>query len=88
MKLPQMTKEPLMYVDMTPDDDLPLRILKAYRENCDCKWATDLVGNCDNSILQVMNEHAEQRAKILDKAIVLLEKGGINVLLSKASMVG
>jgi hypothetical protein len=70
--------EPVMYVDATPDDMYPLRILRAYRENCNSKFATDSEGNCDNVLFQIMNDHCDQRAKVLDKAIEILEKYYIN----------
>lgn len=72
MKLPDMTKKPIEIVDLTPNDDLPLRILKVYRENCNCRW--DFQGKIDNhEIFDIMNQHQEQRAKILDKAIEALK---------------
>jgi hypothetical protein len=68
-KLPEITKQPIIYVDSTPDSGYVLRILKAYRDNCDCKWATSCDGECDNLLLKTMNEHQDQRAKLLDEAI-------------------
>ena len=69
-ELPPMTKEPLLHVDMTPGPDLALRLLRAYRHNCDVKW----VSNEPNALLDMMNEHCDQRAKALDRAIKILEK--------------
>jgi len=37
-ELPPITQEPIIHVDMTPNNDLPARILRAYLENCNCKW--------------------------------------------------
>ena len=53
-----------------------IRILKAYRENCNIKW-TDTTDNSEpiNPLLRLMNEHCDQRAKILDDALVLLNTG-------------
>ena len=65
MVLPKVTQEPLVHVDNTPDDGYPLRILRAHRENCNCKWASDK----DNPLINIMNEDCDKRAKILDKAI-------------------
>ena len=76
LKLPPLTKEPVKHVDMTPDKNLPLRILQAYRSNCDCMWSDNIGGEeTKNPLLAAMNEHNRQRAKILDKAIKKL--GGI-----------
>lgn len=69
VELPEITKQEVKYIDATPDEGYPLRILQAYRENCDCFWATSADGSCDNPIYTLMNEHQKQRAKILDKAI-------------------
>ena len=74
-QLPPMTETPKLYVDATPDKEYPLRILKAYRQDCDCKWASDTDGTLpDNPILKMMNEHNDQRAKYLDKAIRILKE--------------
>ena len=72
--LPDYTQQPILHVDLTPDDDLPLRILQAYRENCNCKWSTDTEGNCDNPLFALINQHCDERAEILDKAISKLLK--------------
>lgn len=61
---------PKHFVNATPDDDYPIRILQAHRDDCDIKWATssdDSTGQ--NALSKIMNEHNEQRAVILDKAL-------------------
>ncbi len=74
MELPELTKQPILFVDGTPDEEYPLRILRAYREQCDCRWADTTDGSdAESPLLKLMNEHCEQRAKVLDKAIALLE---------------
>jgi hypothetical protein len=73
MKDFNLTMEPIRSVDMTPDNDLPIRILQAYLDNCNVKVATDSAGNCDNPMYQMMNEHQEKRTKILDMAIRILK---------------
>ena len=75
-QLPPMTETPKLYVDATPDKEYPLRILKAYRHDCDCKWASATDGSSveSNPLLKMMNEHNDQRAKYLDKAIRILEE--------------
>ena len=75
MELPKLTKEPMLHVDLTPNEDLPLRILKAYREDCNCNWAEDTDGGeVKNPLLIYMNKNNEERAEILDKAIKILEE--------------
>ena len=69
IKLPDLTQEPIKYVDATPDDEYPLRILRAYRKDCNCMWETNPPGY---PIYDMMNEHQIQRAAILDKAIEAL----------------
>jgi hypothetical protein len=69
-----MTQEDLKLVDMTPDEDLPLRILRAYRVNCDTRWETSGLNEAEARIYVIMNEHQKERAKILDKAIRILEE--------------
>ena len=72
----KLTQGYLKFVDATPDEGYPLRILRAYREDCDCMFSDNTVGEEPTSpLLKLMNEHNRQRAVILDKAIVLLEKG-------------
>lgn len=74
MKLPDLTQQPILYIDGTPNEDYPLRILRAYRQNCNCMWSeTTTGGEPQNPLLQLMNEHNRQRAEILDRAIRLLE---------------
>jgi len=68
--LPKITQEPLIHVDATPDDGYVLRILRAHRHNCDCKW----VGTGSNALIDVMNEACDKRAKLLDKAISILKR--------------
>ena len=65
----------ILWVDATPDEDYPLRILKAYRHQCDYKLSSTTNPCIDEtSILCIaMNEMQNKRAAILDKAIALLE---------------
>ena len=74
-KLPLLTQEPIKVVDATPDEDFPLRILRAYRQDCDCMWAESTTGEePTNPLLKQMNEDNRKRAEILDKAIRKLEE--------------
>jgi len=63
-------QEPILCVDGTPDAGYVLRILRAYRENCNCKWAYD----GEEEMLRIMNEACDARAKLLDEAIARLEE--------------
>lgn len=69
MSLPEVSQEPILHIDSIPDIYYPLRILMAYRENCNCKFVSDL----DNEVVRLMNEANERRALLLDKAIELLD---------------
>ena len=73
-KLPELTQQPVLYIDGTPDAGYVLRILRAYREGCNCRWADTTEGtDTENPLFKMMNEHCEQRAALLDKAITILE---------------
>ena len=65
--------EPIIHVDATPDEDYPFRILQAYRENCNCRWASSTDGQAMNPLCIKMNDDCEKRAEILDRAIKKLE---------------
>ena len=69
-KLPEITQQSILHVDGTPNDGYVLRILQAYRENCNCKWSDTTDGQkTENPLLVLMNEQQDQRAKLLDEAI-------------------
>ena len=68
--LPSLEPQPILHVDLTPDADLPLRILRAYRHNCDQMWLADPPGE----VWDIMNRDQLERAKLLDEAIATLEK--------------
>lgn len=75
----RLSQEPIINVDATPDDNYPLRILKAYRENCNIFWSDSAYSDGKlhepkSLLCQIMNENARQRAVILDKAIKILEE--------------
>jgi len=72
--LPELTQEPIHYVDSTPDEGYPLRILQAYRENCNSRWSDSASGENMNPLYDLMNKHQEQRAEILDRAIEKLQQ--------------
>lgn len=69
MGLSKTTQQPILHIDATPNEDYVLRILQAYRKNCDCRWASFK----PNALIDMMNEHCDQRAALLDKAIAAIE---------------
>lgn len=72
-EFPSMSQEPIEHVDAYPDEDYPLRILRAYRENCNVRWEVSGLSPERTRVWDVMNEAQEERAKILDRAIAMLE---------------
>jgi len=72
MELPKLTQQPILHIDGTPDPEYPLRILEAYRKDCDCMWSESTGEEPMNPLLLIMNEQNSQRAKILDRAIKVL----------------
>ena len=72
-KLPKLTQEPIKYVCSTPDENYPIRILKAYRKNCNVFWEVHGLNDEEKSIYGMMNEQQILRAKILDAAIKKLK---------------
>ena len=74
-ELPPVNGQTIQHIDGTPDSDYPLRILQAYRQNCDCQWSENT--NDDeptNPLLKLMNEMCDKRAKLLDRAIEKINK--------------
>ena len=73
-ELPKLTQEPVEYVDSTPDENYPIRILEAYRENCNSFWEVHGLTGEEKHFYDMLNEHQISRAKILDKAINKLKQ--------------
>lgn len=69
MELPEITQQPIIHIDGTPNEDYVLRILRAYRQNCDCRW---VVISGESPLIDFMNECQDKRAKLLDEAIKVL----------------
>lgn len=65
---PVGTVQPILHVDMTPNPDLPVRILRVYRINCDISYKGVGGGPIATGI-----QH--KRAVFLDRAIATLERG-------------
>ena len=74
VELPPTTQEPIIHVDCTPDADYPLRILRAHRKNCNCRWEVSGLDDATHRICDVMNEHCAARARLLDAAIETLRQ--------------
>lgn len=70
----QEEKQEVQYIDATPNDEYPIRILQAYRQSATVKWADNIDGSCDNPLYKLMNEHCDKRAAILDEAIKVLSR--------------
>ena len=67
----------IIHIDGTPDEYYPLRILKAYRQNCECKFSNSSGNVTEDSVLiNKLNEMQDERAKILDNAMKILEDEG------------
>lgn len=61
------------WMDVTPDDDLPTRILSAYID--EDYWSDNTVGaSPENPVVIAMNEHREQRNVILRLALETLKR--------------
>ena len=78
LDLPSTTQQPIIHVDATPDEGLPLKILRAYRENCNVRWEVHGLDEERSRVYDLMNDDCERRAEILDKAIALLAKGVVD----------
>lgn len=75
MKRQRMNQELILYIDATPNNNYPIRILEAYRKRCDCKWSsssTEIVAITE--LMKLMNDQQDERAKILDRAIEILKR--------------
>lgn len=61
------------YIDATPDEEYAIRILKAYRKDCDYIWSSSSDNITHEPLIEMLNDAQKKRAEILDKAILLLE---------------
>lgn len=64
----------ILHVDATPNEDYPLRILRAYRHNCDVVYSPTDTTSKGIEIINMMTQWNIERAEILDRAIATLEK--------------
>lgn len=74
-QLKTMVHGPVPRIDATPDEYYPLRILRAYREGCNYRYgSSDGWTNQELQRFKEMNKACDARAKIIDKAIAILEQ--------------
>jgi len=75
MKLEIPLLQPGILVVLTPDAHYPIGVLRAYRKECNRFW---LIDSCEDErytpFFREWNKDLKERAKILDKAIEILEK--------------
>jgi hypothetical protein len=69
-------KKSILWVDATPNIEYPLRILQAYRKNCDFLYTSisDLTSNGESELATVLNDAQKNRAIWLDWAIEILKQ--------------
>lgn len=60
-------------VDMTPDAELPIRILEAYLANCKVLFNLDNIDDEHKELCRFLNENAVEGGKILEKALAVLQ---------------
>lgn len=59
------------FVNATPDDEYPIRILQAHRDDCDIEYVGGK-GGINKTLAKILSDNQKQRAVILDKALVKL----------------
>lgn len=62
------------FIDATPDGNYALRILRAYRYDCDLRWE----GQPETEFIRLMNELQDKRTEELDRAIETLQKASVS----------
>ncbi len=67
-----LSQQPLHYVDATPDEKYPLRILRTYLENS--QITIEERGGRKSEFIRLLNETNRKRVEILEKALLVLEK--------------
>ncbi len=77
MNLPPLNKEPLHYIDSTPDNKYPIRILQAHLENTKCRFVLTEPAE-QSKLYDMMNYQQNKRAEILQQAINILEESLLN----------
>lgn len=67
-------QQAIEYVDATPDEGYVLRILQAYRQNCNLEFLAVDVPEDSKAFYEMLNALQRKRAKLLDEAIDKLNK--------------
>lgn len=71
-------KQRIIYIDATPDENYVLRILRAYRQDCNIHSSIGINDEQD-SFTKMLNEMQDKRKIILDKAIEIFENENKNI---------
>ena len=74
MSRPELNKQPLPYVDATPDENYPIRILQAFLHDAGCDWEVHGLSEEKSKIYDLMNEHQKERRILLSRAIKVLQE--------------
>lgn len=69
MELPPLTKVPTLVVDMTPDADFALRILRTYLQQCECDFDLSDLPPKRRTVFEMMNQQNAERRMLLEAAI-------------------
>lgn len=80
-------KHARVWVNMTPDENMVIRILSSYID--DCEWTDNTAGNpTTNELLIALNEAREKRNMLLRAAIRKLTTHADNTLMSNNTVKG
>ena len=66
--LPPLTQQSVLHIDGIPDAAYPLRILQAYRAQCDVCWEVHGLDEAAVLLYEMMNQHQRERAALLDRS--------------------
>ena len=80
-EIPQIIDVPGYMLDMTPDDEFPIRVLEAAKATANIRWSVGGMPEDDTRrFYDLMNESQRLRQVALDRAIAILKrsKGKIN----------
>jgi hypothetical protein len=61
-------------VDMTPDAELPIRIIQAYLTNCKVLFNLDNIDDEYKELCGFLNDNAEKGGRILEKVLAVLNE--------------
>ena len=77
--MPIMDYKANFHFDITPNTEYPIRLLKAYGENCNVKFANEIDTNgnpilVDQPLFLMMNELQKKRCDLINQAVNILQK--------------